>query len=198
MVTGDMVVFGDMQTKEQKQIANRRWYLKNRERIILRSKVWSQNNPSKSLEIKLRWLKNNPQKRLQVTKKYREAHRDYPAKWRRRKRSLDLNFKLECNLRNRVYCALRRENYSRNTLQLLGCPLEDFWMYLESRFQEGMTRENYGKVWHIDHIMPCAIFDLTREDHRKRCFHFSNLQPLFGKENQRKSAKVITNQFNLL
>jgi hypothetical protein len=53
-------------------------------------------------------------------------------------------------------------------------------------------------VWHIDHIMPCAIFDLTRPEHQKRCFHFSNLQPMFASKNLKKHAKVITNQFNLL
>lgn len=83
-------------------------------------------------------------------------------------------------------------------IKLIGCSIEDFWIYLESKFEPGMTRENYGKVWHIDHIMPCAIFDLTKPEHQKRCFHFSNLQPLFAEDNRRKSDKIVTNQFQLL
>jgi hypothetical protein len=105
-----------------------------------------------------------------------------------------LRSRLSCRIRN----ALRRTPKSDRTITLLGCSIKDFMIYLESRFDVGMTWENYGKVWHIDHIMPCAIFDLTKSDHQRRCFHFSNLQPLLGKDNLRKGAKVVTNQFNLL
>jgi hypothetical protein len=60
-----------------------------------------------------------------------------------------------------------------------------------------MSWENYGKVWEIDHIMPCAIFDLTKADHQKRCFHFSNTQPLLIHVNRSKRDNA-PDQFNLL
>ena len=53
-----------------------------------------------------------------------------------------------------------------------------------------MTWENHGAVWHIDHIVPCCKFDLTNEHEQKRCFHYSNLQPLFAQENLSKQGRL--------
>ena len=64
-------------------------------------------------------------------------------------------------------------------------------LYLQGKFKEGMHWNNLGK-WHIDHIRPCASFDLTDPEQQKQCFHYTNLQPLWAAENIRKGAKVIT------
>jgi len=76
------------------------------------------------------------------------------------------------------------------TMELAGCSLEDLMKHLESKFAEGMTWENYGiKGWHIDHIRPCASFDLEDPEEQKKCFHWSNLQPLWAVDNLKKSDK---------
>ena len=62
--------------------------------------------------------------------------------------------------------------------------------YLQSKFENGMTWENYGK-WHIDHIRPCASFDLTDIEQQKICFNYKNLQPLWAEDNFKKSDKWI-------
>lgn len=122
------------------------------------------------------------------------------AAYGRRKRQTDVNFRIACNLRGRVNAAMRGRNKSASTLRLLGCSIESFKIYLESKWQTGMTWENYGRYpgWQIDHEMPCSIFDLTKPEHQKRCFHFSNMQPMWAVKNQQKNSKVLTNQFNLL
>lgn len=77
---------------------------------------------------------------------------------------------------------------SAPTLTLLGCSLEHLRKHLEQQFQPGMTWANMGSYWEIDHIRPCASFDLRRADEQRRCFHFSNLQPLTVGQNRRKHA----------
>jgi hypothetical protein len=76
-------------------------------------------------------------------------------------------------------------------LNLLGCPVEQFKSHLEKLWQSNMTWENHGiDGWHIDHIIPCASFDLSKIEEQKKCFHYTNLQPLWGRENQSKGKKI--------
>jgi hypothetical protein len=75
-------------------------------------------------------------------------------------------------------------------IDLLGCTIPEFMVHLEAQFVEGMVWNNYGPVWHIDHIRPCASFDLTDLEQQKLCFHFSNLQPLLAQENLSKGSKL--------
>lgn len=110
-------------------------------------------------------------------------------KLKRIRRSIDEEYKILCNLRCRIYGVLNGLNKSDNTINLLGCSIEFLWNYLENKFQPGMTRENYGQVWHVDHIKPCSIFDLTYPREQRKCFNWKNLQPLFAQENLQKSCK---------
>jgi hypothetical protein len=69
----------------------------------------------------------------------------------------------------------------------LGCNRAFFIAWIESQFQPGMTWQNRGAAWHIDHKKPCAIFDLLDPEQRRQCNHWSNLQPMWTKKNQSKS-----------
>ena len=60
--------------------------------------------------------------------------------------------------------------------------------WLEAQFLPGMTWDNHGE-WHIDHIRPCASFDFSDPQQQKECSHYSNLQPLWAKDNLSKSDK---------
>lgn len=104
----------------------------------------------------------------------------------------DAEFKLLCSLRSRLGNALKRQNSSKNnnTIELLGCSISFLKGYLEAKFKEDMTWENHGE-WHIDHIKPCASFNLLDEEEQKKCFHYTNLQPLWASENLSKGCKCI-------
>jgi hypothetical protein len=99
-------------------------------------------------------------------------------------------------LRHRIWAVLKGISKSQHTLELLGCDLEQ----LKQHLQETAIKNNYqgfnintysGKDYHIDHIKPCASFDLSKEEEQKKCFHWSNLQILAAQENLIKGDKEI-------
>jgi IS30 family transposase len=92
------------------------------------------------------------------------------------------------NLRYLVWRSYKGLTKPESSFNLLGCTLQEFQTHLESLFQPGMTHENYGE-WHIDHIRPLVSFDLTQEDQRRASCHYTNLQPLWAKDNLSKGAK---------
>lgn len=102
------------------------------------------------------------------------------------RRRNDPSYRFGKNLRTRVGHALRRGDKCAHTAELLGCTVEELKACLELKFQPGMTWDNYG-MWHVDHIRPCADFDLTVPEQQKVCFHWTNLQPLWGRDNMRKN-----------
>lgn len=83
---------------------------------------------------------------------------------------------------------------SRSSLRLFGCSITFLMDHLQRQFRRGMSWNNYGSAWVVDHIIPCASFDLKSESEQVKCFHFSNLQPLFRQENSIKSSTIIPTQ----
>jgi hypothetical protein len=138
--------------------------------------------------------KSYKNKKSLYDKKYRKMKNKkiklYQNKYTNQKRQKDINFKLSTYLRNRIYCALKRNVKSKSTIKLLGCSIDLLRLHLQSKFRPGMSFDNYGKEWEIDHIIPCARFDLSRADEQVRCFHYTNLQPLWKSENRIKHTKV--------
>lgn len=104
----------------------------------------------------------------------------------------DPYFRLVFLMRSRIGKILRERNIGKQdkSYDLLGCSKEEFIKYFENLFTEGMTWEKVGKDIHIDHIIPCCSFDLTKEEEQKKCFHYSNLQPLWARDNLVKGGKI--------
>lgn len=140
--------------------------------------------------------KRNNRKHYQKIKKkecarkkvYRETNKETINKYFRERRKRDPEFKLLQNLRRRTNFKLRNCK-SASTQTLLGCSIPELKEHLESNFTKGMEWANYGTLWHIDHIKPCAAFDLLKEEEQLKCFHYTNLQPLLASENLKKGSK---------
>jgi len=94
-------------------------------------------------------------------------------------------------IRCRIGKVLRERNIGKQdkTYDLLGCSKKEFIKYFEAKFTEGMSWDKMGNEIHIDHIIPCCSFDLTQEEEQKKCFHYTNLQPLWAVENLSKGGK---------
>ncbi len=95
-------------------------------------------------------------------------------------------------MRIRLANALARQKATKNGSleQLLGCEWADFTAHIERQFVEGMSWGN-RHLWHIDHIKPCCAFDLTQPNEQAACFHYTNLRPLWAKDNLRKNGKYL-------
>lgn len=107
-----------------------------------------------------------------------------------KRRKNDVNFKIKSVLKKRLF-ELVKNNKRGKILNVLGCSYEELKKYLESKFTEGMSWDNYGvKGWHIDHVIPCAVFDLTKKEAQEFCFNYTNLQPMWGHDNKIKGGKV--------
>ena len=102
-------------------------------------------------------------------------------------------YKLAKLLRNRIKIAIKNGSKKGSAIRDLGCSITDLKKWIESKFKAGMTWNNWThKGWHLDHIRPLKSFDLTDLEQFKVAVHYTNLQPLWAKENQAKGAKYIS------
>lgn len=77
-----------------------------------------------------------------------------------------------------------RGRKTSSILSYIGCDIEVLRSHIESQFRDGMTWDNYGvSGWHLDHLIPCSFFNLTKEDHIRVCFNWQNIRPLSSKDN---------------
>lgn len=194
--------------KKDKAIYDKERLAKHGDKIRVRRKELYEKDKDHKRELMRRWYATNKDacnkrrrerypvykdKILADDKKWRASHKNhiriYMKNWHRQFAN-DPDYKLKRNLRSRLTHILRGGLKEAKTFALLGCSLEHFKNYLLAQFQDGMTWSNYGiNGWVIDHIRPCASFDLTDPEQQKRCFHFSNLQPLWAKDNLRKGRR---------
>jgi len=129
---------------------------------------------------------------------HKEYYNQYDKNYKKNRKRIDINYRLRYNLRTRIWKVLKGITKSEVTMKLVGCSIKFLRQYLESLFKSGMSWENYGtgrngkgmQQWHIDHIKPCASFDLSKPSEQRKCFHYTNLQPLWAKENLEKRDKI--------
>lgn len=149
-------------SEEEMRIRRKEYYLKNKEK----RKQYYQDNKEKINDYQNNRLKNNIEARI--------------AK----------------NCRTRTKLAVTKNGYYKQdkTFNLIGCTPRFLKEYLESLFVDGMSWDNYGfgdNKWNIDHIKPCEAFDLSITEEQLKCFHYTNLQPLWQSDNLEKSNKII-------
>lgn len=176
---------------------DKRYYLNHKEEIKKRNKAYQQTHKEKYTELKnLYFLKKKESEGSYWLKRYqdnKEYHEQYNRLNRKRINQYVLDRKnvpeirILHNLRSRLYHLLKGNSKSKSTLDLLGCSLQKLKEYLEELFLEGMGWKNYGR-WHVDHIVPCKKFNLSIPEEQNKCFHYTNLQPLWKTDNLKKAA----------
>jgi hypothetical protein len=147
--------------------------------------AYKKANPEKVRKRIIDWRNNNKEHCSDYRKS--RQHKDV-VYWRERRKN-DPIFRIKGHMRARINSVMKGGK-SRSLTESIGCNDIELRQYIESKFQEGMTWENYGKNgWQIDHIKPLALFDLLDPEQFKQANHFSNLQPLWEADNLRKWCK---------
>lgn len=166
----------------------RDYYYSHRKEHAKRAKEYQAKNKEEIRSQKAAYYSDNKAFYARQMREYRKRNKKAIAarqnRWTIQKRRTDPSYQLILNTRERIRYGIRKLGGVKceRTLTLLGCSIEFLREFLEAKFKPGMSWKNYGQ-WHIDHIIPCAAFDLTNAKDQKKCFHHTNLQPLWGVDN---------------
>ena len=195
-------------TEQQK--ARRRTYLKawkaaHPERVAAINRASRKSRREHRAAYNKAYCEANPERVAATKKAWRAVHREHIAAWskaygkanREQKKLYARQYqklwrsrnKFRISLKKYLHKKLKSHGKSASTMKLIGCDLDWLRAWLEVHFQPGMTWENYGPVWHVDHKRPCASFNLSDPVQQKLCWHWTNLQPLFAWENINKGDK---------
>lgn len=163
------------------------YYIKNKKRIVDVKKEQYKQNKDKILSYCREYYTKNSSKIKQRSKVYREKNKTKINTYFKNRRAADIQFKISQNLRNRFGKLFRCSKRPGSAVKDLGCSIEQLKQHLESKFQPGMTWDNYGLYgWHVDHIVALAKFDLTDQQQFLKACHYTNLQPLWAEDNIKK------------
>jgi len=106
------------------------------------------------------------------------------------RKKVDHIFRFKSNVRSLISSSFKRGNNQftkrAKSEKILGCTIEEFSLFIKSKFTEGMDFESYGK-WHLDHIKPLILANTEKEVIELN--HYSNFQPLWAADNLKKSSK---------
>jgi hypothetical protein len=184
--------------KEHPEI-NRKEYFKEKNR----KKFWQNAEYRKQLmNDPIRKENYNRTARL-GRKKYKQEHpfefAQRRQKYIKKRLANDIDYRIKKSLQTRITSSINGNKLYNHSIDLLGCSIIDVRKHLEKQFQKGMTWDNWGVFgWHIDHIIPISSFDFTKKEDQYRCWHYTNLQPLWWLDNIMKADKIIEKQLILL
>jgi hypothetical protein len=153
------------ENKLQRHKASHEWYMAHAEEVTQRNAQWKAEHPEQAKLIRMR-----------TQKKIRSTPRG----------------KLNCNMRSAIGSSLRGNKKGQHWEMLVGYSVADLKKHLERKFKFGMTWENYGMTWEIDHKVPLVAFNFETpvDIDFRRCWCLENLQPLYVSENRSKNCRV--------
>ena len=168
------------------------WKNKNKERVYQNNKKWREANIESVRENAKTYRENNKEHRKDARKQWQDSNPGYLRNYIKNRMKTDISFKISRALRSRLFAALKNNCKTGSAVRDLGCSIEELKLYLESKWQSGMTWDNYKYTgWHIDHVVPLCAFDLTDKEQLLKACHYTNLQSLWASENLKKSGTYV-------
>ena len=151
-----------------------------REELLAKKRKYHWDNREKILEKKKEYSKR-PEVKAMRNKKSKHNYDN------------DIQYKLTTLIRSRLRLAIKNKSKQGSAIKNLGCSVDEFKTYLENKFQEGMTWDNWSNDgWHLDHVKPLCHFNLEDPKQLAEACHYTNLQPLWSYDNISKGNKERT------
>ena len=190
-----------MKNKQKVSESNKKYYCLNKERLKKYFAKHHSENPK---------ILHKSNKKFRATKKFKDwriknrstlgvhcktwqlKNKEHLNQYKRDKYHNDPLYRLTDILRSNFYRVLKQQNVKKensHVLDLIGCSIKNLKKFIGKKFQPGMTWDNHGE-WHIDHIKSCSAFNLINLEEQKKCFHYTNLQPLWAEDNLTKGDKM--------
>jgi hypothetical protein len=165
-----------------------KWLLINKEKVLEYHKKYNIENKEKRKAYRIKTKNHISLYMKKWRRKNKIKIKNYKKDYHKNIQSKNINYRILHSLRGRLSQALKENIKCKHTLELIGCNITQLKNHLSSQFKDNMNWNNYGrKGWHIDHIKPCASFNLADPNQQKMCFHYTNLQPLWWLDNCKKN-----------
>ncbi len=170
--------------KEQAKIYKKEYAIKNKDKIRIKKRAYYESH----IEEKKEYDRNH--RPIYYSKNREKINKQINLRNISRRKD-DIQFKLKCRLRGRLNDVIRGDRKSGSSIKDLGCTVSELKQYLESKFEKGMNWNNWSlRGWHIDHKIALTNFDLTDRKQLLKAVHYSNLQPMWWRDNIKKSNKT--------
>jgi len=177
--------------KEKMKEKNTLYYAENKQAVLEKNKQYREQHKTEIYNQRKEY-RNREEVKNHIKQKQKEYLPIRKVKIQE-KRKTDLNFKMSEILRSKIHKILK--NQKTSYANLIGCDLDFLKKWIEFRFTDQMSWENFGEYWQIDHILPINGFDFTKEIDKQICFHWTNLQPLTSLDNRQKSDKLLLHHY---
>jgi len=174
------------------------YYEINKDAYKERAKKYQSDENKRQRKLKLsseRYFKDRDKIRARHKANYmKPENKEKQRKRHKIRKETDIAYVIKIRLRHRLRSKLkdinRRDCKYKSSLMLLGCDMQFFKQYIESKFTDGMSWDRLPEI-HLDHIIPCDKFDLTKIEEQRKCFHYSNIQPLWWYDNLSKGNRIL-------
>lgn len=166
------------------------WRLNKKEYLVEYYRKWKKDNSDHISLYNKEYVKKNKEVLSTYQKEWHIKNKDKVNEKRRLRKEKNPIFLISCTIRKRTSEYLKKNKISKTnkTFEIIGMSPSELYDYLESKFTEGMSWDNYGTYgWHIDHKIPLS--SARNEEELYKLCHYSNLQPLWWYDNLRKSNK---------
>jgi 5-methylcytosine-specific restriction endonuclease McrA len=183
------------ENRDKHRSINKKWKENNKERCKVVNKIFYLNNTEKLKISRREWYERNKEDKLRKNNEWIIAHPDKVKLYRKKsykKQQSTVEGKLNSSIGGGIWHSIKHQKGGRKWEDLVGYNVNDLKIHLEKLFLPGMTWDNYGKSWEIDHKVPKSLFKYSTPNDKgfKFIWSLSNLQPLWKTINRRKYNKL--------